>query len=348
MPEKKDTASRKWQLTINNPAEHELSHEQIKEALLGFNGILYWCMADEQGEKETHHTHLFIQFDNPKRFSAMKKAFPPTHFEQCWGTAQQNRDYIAKEGKWENDDKHGTKIDGTFEEWGELPDEKQGRRNDMTKLMELIEDGKTDCEIFRENPSYMKNDGMIDRVRQKLRYEKYRTEFRNMKVYYIYGATGVGKTRYVMQGNCGVDKVCPGDIYRVTNYKHPFDSYEGEPVIVFDEYRSNFPISEALNYLDGHAVKLPARYNDRQACYTTVYIISNEPLRKQYPNIQQDQPETWQAFLRRITSLLYFDKDADGNLKIDIEDIREHMSSVPKWVRDAEKEEQREQVELPF
>jgi len=354
---KKDDRKRKFLLTINNPGKLGLTHEVIKDRLSDMKSLLYWCMADERGNKEkTHHTHLYVQFSNQVRFSTMQKAFHGAHFERfVFGTAQQNRDYIAKEGKWENDEKHGTKIDGTFEEWGELPEERQGKRNDMVRLMEMIEDGKTDCQIFRENPSYMRNDTMIDRVRQKLRFEKYRTEFRKMKVYYIHGATGVGKTRYVMEGQCGIDKVCPADIYRVTNYKHPFDSYEGQPVIAFDEYRSHFAMSDILNYLDGYAVKLPARYGDKQACYSTVYIISNEPLRDQYRNIQQEHPETWAAFLRRITDLLCFTQDADGKLRIEFEDIGEHMTGAKAkgWDKPAKHDspgfvEIDSQEELPF
>lgn len=48
---------------------------------------------------------------------------------------------------------------------------------------------------------------------------------------------------------------------------------------------------------------LPARYNDRVACYTTVYITSNIPLGEQYQDIQRYKLETWRAFLRRINTV---------------------------------------------
>lgn len=60
------------------------------------------------------------------------------------------------------------------------------------------------------------------------------------------------------------------------------------------------PISHMLNYLDIYPVQLPARYNNRQACYNFVYIVSNWRLEDQYHNIKIEQPETDQAFLRRI------------------------------------------------
>ena len=70
--------------------------------------------------------------------------------------------------------------------------------------------------------------------------------------------------------------------------------------LLFDEFRSSLKITDMLNYLDGYPLMLPCRYTNRQACYTTVYLISNIPLDEQYKNVQIDEPATWAAFLRRI------------------------------------------------
>lgn len=64
-----------------------------------------------------------------------------------------------------------------------------------------------------------------------------------------------------------------------------------------------------LNYLDIYPLMLPARYNDRVACYTTVYITSNVSLEEQYTDVQLSQKETWQAFLRRISTVTEYRKD---------------------------------------
>lgn len=55
-----------------------------------------------------------------------------------------------------------------------------------------------------------------------------------------------------------------------------------------------------LKYLDGYPVMLPCRYADKVACFTTVYLVSNISIEKQYPNVQYEEPETWQAFRRRF------------------------------------------------
>ena len=123
---------------------------------------------------------------------------------------------------------------------------------------------------------------------------------------YIFGPTGTGKTRGVMEGH-GYSQV-----YRVTDYSHPFDRYAREPVLCFDEFRSSLPIGDMLTYLDGYPLNLPARYAQRPACFTQVYLISNIDLSKQYPFIRASDPPTWEAFLRRINHVVEYRKDGSS------------------------------------
>ena len=58
-----------------------------------------------------------------------------------------------------------------------------------------------------------------------------------------------------------------------------------------------------LNYLDRYPLLLPARYTDRVACFTKVYITSNLPLSGQYMLEQTRAKPVWEAFLRRITEV---------------------------------------------
>ena len=61
-----------------------------------------------------------------------------------------------------------------------------------------------------------------------------------------------------------------------------------------------------LNLLDIYPLQLPARYSDRTACYHQVYIISNIPLDAQYVDVQSFDKKTWNAFIRRISSIKEF------------------------------------------
>ena len=115
--------------------------------------------------------------------------------------------------------------------------------------------------------------------------------YRDLEVTYIFGKTGCGKTRSVM------DKYGYSNCYRVTDYKHPFDTYDGQDVLIFEEFRSGLKHGDMLNYLDGYPLLLPCRYFNRQACFTKVFIITNIPPEDQYLNIDR---ETREAFFRRI------------------------------------------------
>ncbi len=99
--------SRKWMLTINNPQVCELDRERIRQILSLFHPS-YYCMADEIATTGTYHTHIFLYSTSPIRFNTVKTRFPTAHIEKALGSATQNRDYIQKGGKWEDDNKAET------------------------------------------------------------------------------------------------------------------------------------------------------------------------------------------------------------------------------------------------
>jgi hypothetical protein len=173
-----------------------------------------------------------------------------------------------------------------------------------TAIVEMIQDGASNAEILKSFPDSLNSLRNVDYARQTLKEEEMRNQWRNLETTYIYGATGLGKTRFVM------DKYGYEKVYRVTNYKHPFDSYRPEhEVLVFDEFDSQIKIQDMNNYLDGYPLNLPARYGDKQACYTKVYIISNLELIKLYDGENKPQPAVWNAFLRRIHKVIHFAKE---------------------------------------
>lgn len=230
--------SRKWLLTFNNPEKYGFDHDNIKAALSTIKDVTYWCMCDEVGKEGTYHTHLFIFRKNTMRFSMIKNKFPIAHIDYCRGTTQENRDYIRKEGKHRGTDKEETNLPNTFEENGECPREEQGKRTDLSELYGMIKDGMSNFEILESNPGYMLKLDEIDTCRQVLRQEEFKNRFREVRTEYWYGQTGRGKTRTVME-TFGYENV-----YRVTDYQHPFDNYKGQDIMVFDEFRSSLKIQD--------------------------------------------------------------------------------------------------------
>lgn len=99
-----DPQSRKWNITINNPQSVGLTHEAIVDMLRLFSPR-YYCLADEIATTGTPHTHIFLLADSPICFSTLKNRFPLAHIEKAFGSAQENRAYIRKEGKWADSEK---------------------------------------------------------------------------------------------------------------------------------------------------------------------------------------------------------------------------------------------------
>ena len=281
-----NSQSRKWQLTLNGIEEKKDIDEIVKNVLSKFV-LDYYCFCQEIGNK-THnkHMHIFMySHTSPIRFSTIKNRFNDAelipHIEKAYGSVQQNIDYIKKEGPFANTDKSETSIEESFFEYGTIPTQGQELDPKMYQLIEDIKDGKTTMQIIEENPSLAFRIKDIDAIRQTYLADKYSKENRDLVVTYIYGATGTGKTRSIFE-KYGAENIC-----RITDYSYSrgilFDNYKANDVLVLEEFHSSIPINFLLNLLDIYPLILPARYNDKVACFTKVIITSNIPLDQQYP-----------------------------------------------------------------
>jgi hypothetical protein len=306
---------RGWCLTVNNP---EKTDSEMKD-YLNTMGLEYCIFQRERGEKGTEHLQMYLEFNNAHGFASVKKAFPTAHIEARKGTKTQARDYCKKTP---------TSI-GEPVEVGEFKPENQGSRSDLDNIAQLIKDGTSMQEIAELYPSqYIKYSKHFKEFQQDIYQNKYRMEFRKMDVVYIGGISGIGKTRFVMEKH-GFDKV-----YHVQDYAHPFDGYQGEDVMLFDEFRSSLPFQQMLNYLDGYPCQLSGRFYQRYACYHTVYVLSNERFGEQYRNIQQYLTEhDYKAFQRRFNRVYWINDEKDYKHMIEnerVQDIiKQDVANVP-------------------
>ncbi|MDR3263645.1 MAG: replication protein [Clostridiales bacterium] len=280
---------RNFCITLNNPVQ---SDSEFFDYLKFLPHIKYFVFQREKGDSGTEHFQLYIEFSLGKRFDVMKNYFPRAHIEQRHGTKKQAADYCKDKD---------TRISDTFYEFGDFAEERE--RTDLTDIMEMIKSGCSDSEIRENYPSqFFHNYRKIDNLRKSYVEERFMTSKRDLYVVYISGSPGVGKTMHVLNTH-GFQNV-----FKVFNYGvGMFDSYRGQDVILFDEFHSSVRIELILNYLDVYPLMLPARYGDKVACYTKVYIVSNVSLFKQYSDIQSYDINTYKAFLRRIDVAFDFD-----------------------------------------
>lgn len=304
----KEPRSRKWMLTFQTTSieDHGWTHGKIQETLENLK-LQYWAMVDEiGGETARLHTHVIFYRSTAIRASTLAKLFPTVHMDALKGTMQEARTYLLKAEKWEGTEKAETTIEGTFMESGTMPEEKgRGHRSDLEMMMDMVKDGYSDLEIIEAIPSLVDKLTAIQKYRQ-LVIEENAHEFRKMNVIYCYGKTGAGKTRAVYDEYAD-NKGC---IYTINDYHGTgiFDGYDSSKVKVLclDEFRSQISFGSLLSYTDGQFQIINCRYSNRIATHTTVYMISNIPLLQQYPNIQENEPESWKALLRRITTVRHY------------------------------------------
>lgn len=259
---------------ITAPAEH-YSEEDIKKVVTKYSGGVFQL---ERGQKSTDtnpegylHWQIYVEHAAPIRFSTLRNKLPKAHVEKREGTRSEAYLYCSKSD---------TRVPDTQPfAWGEVDlENKQGKRVDLELIhAAIVEGGLNYDDVLNLYPQAMRFSAGVREVIHARDKEKYSTEERDVRCYYLYGAAGIGKTSAVLR-HYGLK-----DIYRVSNYKNPFDNYDKQPVLVLDEfigegtYKPQIAFDEFLNILDRYPMMLPCRYHDKWAAFTTVWVISNLP-----------------------------------------------------------------------
>lgn len=184
----------------------------------------------------------------------------------------------------------------------------------------------SNMEIVENNPKYLFKMRDMDTIRTNYLSEKYSTEYRDVKTFFIYGSTATYKTSYVYK------RFSAKDIFRIHNYQNLsslWDGYRGERCVLFDEYKGQIPIEQMLILLDKFPIlNLPARYNNKIAMYDYVFFCSNTSYEKIYSYEHGYETATWMAWDRRIQNVWEFQKNTDGTPKVIIHKGNEKEDNI--------------------
>ena len=311
MSGEKDTQSRKWLLTINNPVEKGYTNELIEEKAQSFASFRYACYSHEVGcENHVYHIHVFLAFEIPVRFSTIKNAFPEAHIDKCKGSIKDNRDYVFKEGKWSGSEKEDSKIDGMQFEIGTAPIEVgQGHRTDIDRLEEMIDAGLTPEQIFALSMSYRIYEKQV-RAQYMAKRQRETPLFRQVRVVWHVGESGTGKSYSMLR----LMEQQPESVYLMNDYDGGgLDLYQGESVLFMDEFRGQIRYSTLLNMLDGYRTQIHCRYANVYALWTEVHITSVLPPEAVYHRIvtEHQDMDTIQQLLRRLDEIHYHYRNGD-------------------------------------
>lgn len=257
--------------------------------------------------KDLEHVHMVLASKSQCTLKTVQKVFPGVHADSMKGTKEDAQAYLRKEGKFED---KGEKVLAEFNIDG--IESNQGRRNDLEQYGQMLENGYTPKQIFIEcGIESEKYRSMIENHFYLLK-EKQTPVKRDVSVYWHTGLSGSGKS-YTYVKLC--EEHGEDNVYFISDYKNPWDDYNGEPIVVMDDFKSNVPLTELLTWLDCYKTTLRARYANKKALYKEVHITSVYPPEaafRKYIENGTNRVETYEQLARRITLVKYHIKIVPG------------------------------------
>ena len=162
---------------------------------------------------------------------------------------------------------------------------------------------------------------------------------RQVKVIWIYGASGVGKTR---MARSYAEKLGQG-YYITGSSRDLFQGYKGEHTMIIDELRPNtIPYQDLLRIMDpyGEQVMAPSRYIDKVlACDVIIITTPYDPFTFYVANFINKSPDGVDQLMRRITlcirmthehiERIHFHEEWDTLLGTELEAIPEEIVDNP-------------------
>jgi len=229
------------------------------------------------------HAQGWLQWNNPRSVQQFWKRFNHPHIEPRYGSVDHNQKYTSKDGVWE--------------EFGQPP--KQGERIDWTRAREELQQRHSVVEVINNQPHLLPTIRALERYATLSRQPP---NDRDIRCIYIHGPSGCGKSRAVHQAYPNAYWKPAGEWW---------DGYEGQQVVVLDDYYGDQPYSQLLRVLDRYPLRLPVKGGFVPAEYTTVIITSNARPDEQYEGIEGHRRAPLMRRLTRVIDATFGISDKD-------------------------------------
>lgn len=258
----------------------------------------YLCTCEDSTKDGKYHGHAFIYFINPVALSRVKKLFGnDCHVQQ----PMKNSDcinYVLNKNARKHD----------FQEFGNKPMD-NGVTCKVAQLRECKDPDELDWNMYntwKKIHDEENNDIDVDDWHKEI------------KVYYIQGPSGIGKTeraKNIIREN----KKKYGTKFNRVKYENGFWIGTGTPEIkiaIYDDFRdSHMKASEFINFIDYNKQIMNVKGGSRQNNYNLIIITSTQRLNELYHNMADEPKKQW---MRRIELIdMYAESDND----FDIDDM---------------------------
>lgn len=279
--------ARNWQWTLFNYTDEHLQWFRTHAETT----FKYLCFQKEICP-HTQRPHLqgFLIAKHDSRMSAIKSklGINHIHLEICKKNAITNIAYCSKS------DKGG--IPDTFEEFGERP-KGQGKRSDLDEAIALVEQGANLNDLADECPSaFVKySRGLSDLITRKQKPRNFKTE-----VFWLWGPTGSGKSRYAWEQ-------APNAYSKDPRTKW-WCGYVGQECVILDDFRPNKEISfdYLLRLLDRYPLQVEGKGTHCQFTSKIIYITTTKNPTTFCQDLEWLKEEDLNQLTRRIDHTIEF------------------------------------------
>lgn len=247
--------------------------------------MAYMVYQLEAGAQGTPHLQGYFRLRRRRTIATAKTLLCATaHLERARGNEAQNRAYCTKEGALLPPSEFGE-----FDAQAGV----QGARSDLQEIFRACQANRPLAAIATEWPGdFIRYHSGITRMHQLLQPPP--PAERPIRTTILWGGTAVGKTHRV--------RTSFPTLFSIRAGRGPFDNYEGQEAVLFDEFRfEEWPISDMNQYCDKWPCTLNCRYNNKQALWNHVFICANSDPDGWWPN---DGYLLRQAFFRRVNQII--------------------------------------------
>lgn len=196
--------------------------------------------VEECPDTGKEHLQGYCELHKQLRMPSIKQLFDDEkmHIEARKGTAQQAADYCKKED---------TRVRGPYE-FGKISN--PGKRTDLDKVTEMVQERKTIHEIAQECPkTYIKYNRGIVALKAALDPPALRPQ---PVIEYHWGEPRTGKSKYAHE-------TYPDAYCAIDSRQGWFDLYEGQDTVIFDEFEGLFPDGLMRRLIDRYPLALPIK-----------------------------------------------------------------------------------------
>jgi hypothetical protein len=254
--------------------------------------IKYLCYGlEECPTTGTKHMQCYFQFKHEKSLSTLRKNFTEWLGFECTiafkiadGNALECVKYCKK--------------DGNFFDVGEVPKGK-GSRSDLKQAIEIISNGGNIQEVALQEPeAFIKySNGLTKLAMYFVKPRDFMTE-----VYWIFGPTGTGKSRWVH------DQVDRESCYFKNSTTKWWCGYAGQKDVVIDDFRPNkeMPFEYMLNLMDRYPMMIDMKGASFQFVSQRIFITAPVEPREIWSHCEWLKTEQLDQFTRRIKYTMHF------------------------------------------